>query len=235
MAKKAPTKPTTTKKAAKAAPTPGTPGRWRSRIVGHDRVPPDQLLANPLNFRKHPQRQREALKGSIDQIGYIRSVTVNRVTGNLVDGHERVWQALTTDQPLIDVEYVELSPEEERLALASMDPISEMAMIDGPALESLLAEVSTGDPALMELFADLHSKACAAIVGEFADGAEEDPTEGQDESQDGYVNFSVPLSADQELIVRKAIRTAKQRFGSDSTGEALAKALADWTDNDQGE
>ena len=41
------------------------PGQWASRIVGHDRVAPDQLVANPLNFRTHPMAQREALKDAI--------------------------------------------------------------------------------------------------------------------------------------------------------------------------
>src|SRR3990172_7824098 len=86
---------------------------WSSKIVGHDRVAPDQLLANPLNFRRHPQAQRDALRDAIAEVGFIRSVTVNKTTGHLLDGHERVWQALQSEQPFIDVEYVELSAEDE--------------------------------------------------------------------------------------------------------------------------
>lgn len=103
------------------------PGQWKSRIVGHAKVAPDQLVANPLNFRTHPMRQREALKAAIEDMGFVRSVLVNKRTGNLVDGHERVWQALTSEQPTIDVEYIDVSEEEERKILATLDPIGELA------------------------------------------------------------------------------------------------------------
>lgn len=101
--------------------------------------------------------QREALKAVIQEIGFIRSVTVNRRTGNLIDGHERVWQALTSEQPLIDVEYVDLSEEDERKALATLDPISEMAVTDPAKLDELLRDVQTGSAALQEMLAGLQS------------------------------------------------------------------------------
>ena len=132
---------------------------WQSKIVGHDRVDPSTLLAHPDNWRTHPQAQRDALRDAIEQVGFIRSVTVNRVTGHLVDGHERVWQALTSEQPLIDVEYVELTADEEKLALATMDPISEMATADAAKLDQLLREVNTGSEALGKMLAELAAKA----------------------------------------------------------------------------
>ena len=128
---------------------------WKSKIVGHDRVAPDQLMANPFNHRTHPQKQRDALAASIRDVGFIRSVTVNQTTGNLLDGHERVWQALKTEQEFIDVEYVELSEREEKLALATMDGIGEMAATDPEKLEELLHDCSTGEEALQELLAEM--------------------------------------------------------------------------------
>lgn len=145
------------KKQAKKPPQ--APHAWQSKIVGHDRVAPDQLIANPLNFRKHPQAQRDALRDAIAEVGFIRSVTVNKRTGNLIDGHERVWQALTSEQPLIDVEYVDLSEEDEKKALATMDPISEMAQVDGAALDLLLRDVQTGSEALQTMLAELAADA----------------------------------------------------------------------------
>lgn len=133
--------------------------QWLSRIVGHDRVAPDQLVANPLNFRTHPMVQREALRDSIQEVGFIRSVTVNRRTGNLVDGHERVWQALTSEQSWIDVEYVDLSEDEERKALAYLDPIGELAETDAGKLDELLREVETGSEALSQMLSDLAEEA----------------------------------------------------------------------------
>ncbi len=54
----------------------------------------DQFLANPSNPRIHPQKQRDAVAASIDTLGMISPVVVNRRTGYLIDGHERVMQAL---------------------------------------------------------------------------------------------------------------------------------------------
>ena len=37
---------------------------WKNRIVGHGEESPEQLLANPKNWRTHPKEQREALAGA---------------------------------------------------------------------------------------------------------------------------------------------------------------------------
>lgn len=100
---------------------------WKNKIVGHALVAPAELLANPLNFRVHPQAQREFLRAVIEEIGFIRSVTVNKLTGRIIDGHERVNQAKEAGQPLIEVEYVELTEEQERKALATFDAIAALA------------------------------------------------------------------------------------------------------------
>lgn len=123
----------------------------RSRIVGHGEEAPDQLLANPSNWRIHPKAQQDALAGVLGEVGWVQSVIVNRTTGNLVDGHLRVSLALREGTPTIPVVYVELTPEEENLVLATIDPIGAMAATDKAQLETLLAEVSTNDPAVRDL------------------------------------------------------------------------------------
>src|SRR6266704_2927845 len=35
--------------------------KWRNRIVGHGEEDPEQLLANPKNWRIHPKNQQDAL------------------------------------------------------------------------------------------------------------------------------------------------------------------------------
>lgn len=128
---------------------------WKSRIVGHDRVDPASLVANPLNHRTHPQAQRDAMAASISEIGFVRSVTVNKRTGNLIDGHERVWQALHSEQPLIDVEYVDLSEDEERKALAVMDRIGEMAEVDEEQLALLIEDLDFAEDDLSGLIEEM--------------------------------------------------------------------------------
>jgi hypothetical protein len=128
---------------------------FRSRIVGHGEEAPDQLLANPANWRIHPRAQQEALKGVLDQVGWVQSVIVNRTTGHLVDGHLRVTLAMREDAKTIPVSYVELSPEEEALVLASLDPLAALAIADKEKLAELLAEVSVDSEEVERLLSDL--------------------------------------------------------------------------------
>jgi ParB-like chromosome segregation protein Spo0J len=110
--------------------------------VGSGEEAPDQLLANPSNWRIHGKAQRAALREVLDTVGYVAQVIVNRRTGHLVDGHLRVEEALSYGQPSIPVLYVDLSEQEERLVLASLDPLAAMAATDEAKLRELLAEVS---------------------------------------------------------------------------------------------
>jgi len=101
-------------KAKAPAPPPG----WRSRIVGHGEESPDQLLANPRNWRVHPKAQQDALAVVLDQVGWVQDVIVNQRTGHVVDGHLRVSLAISRNEPTIPVVYIDLDPEEEALVLA---------------------------------------------------------------------------------------------------------------------
>jgi hypothetical protein len=113
--------------------------QWRSRIVAHGRVDPRELTAHPKNWRRHPESQVKALDAAISGVGFIRSVTVNRLTGRVVDGHLRIERAIAQGVEAIDVEYVELTEAEECTALATLDPIGELATRDDAALRELAA------------------------------------------------------------------------------------------------
>jgi DNA modification methylase len=129
--------------------------QWQNRIVGYDNVPPDQLLANPANFRLHPKRQQDALTGSLNELGWLQDIIVNRVTQHVLDGHLRVQLALRNGEATVPVKYIELSEPEEKLALAVFDPITYMAETDTAILDALLREVNTGEEALQELLASM--------------------------------------------------------------------------------
>ncbi len=131
---------------------------WRNRIVGEGEQPASQFIANPANWRTHPQAQRDAMRGALNEVGWVQRVIVNRRTGYLVDGHERVWQALQNGDALVPYVEVDLSPEEEAYVLATLDPIGAMAMADKEKLGELLDEISTDGEAIMSLLSDLAEK-----------------------------------------------------------------------------
>ena len=138
---------------------------WQNRISRYGDEAPDQLLAHPLNFRVHPKPQEDALAGVLTEVGIVQNIIVNERTGHLIDGHLRVSLALRQNQPTVPVTYVDLSPEEEALILATLDPISAMAASDADKLRRLLDDVSTGDAALMAMLSDLAED--AGVVPDF--------------------------------------------------------------------
>ncbi len=109
--------------------------------MGHADVAPDQLLANPQNWRIHSHLQQQALEGSLDELGWLRPVLVNKTTGHVIDGHLRVKAALERDAATVPVDYVKLTIHEERAALATLDPIVGMAGTDKEQLGTLLSDL----------------------------------------------------------------------------------------------
>ena len=131
---------------------------WRNRIVGEGEQPASQFVANPANWRVHPQNQRDAMRGALNEVGWVQRVIVNRQTGYLVDGHERVWQALQNgDAPVPYVE-VDLDEAEEAYVLATLDPIGAMAQADKEQLDALLREVQSGEAGVQAMLSELAEK-----------------------------------------------------------------------------
>ena len=115
---------------------------WRNRIVDFGTKRADQFQAHPQNWRTHPKTQRAALAASLNGVGWIDAVLENVRTGHLLDGHERLWQALDQgDDTPVPYIAVDLSEDEEKLVLATFDPITGMAATDADMLSELLAEL----------------------------------------------------------------------------------------------
>jgi hypothetical protein len=146
--------------------------RWANRIIGEDVVEADQLLAHPFNWRVHSTAQQRALESALDGIGWIQRVIVNQRTGYVLDGHLRVAMAISRGEQ-VPVQYVDLDEDEERLALATIDPLSAMAAADRDMLADLLGdlretELVQDDAALRELLNQ--------VAGENAIAFGDDPT-----------------------------------------------------------
>lgn len=155
---------------------------WRNRIVGVGEEAPDQILANPFNARIHPKAQREALSDLIDEVGIVQRVIVNQRTQHLIDGHLRVELALSREEPVVYVEYVDLSLDEERKVLALFDPIGAMAVTDRAVVGELLRTVDTQSAAVQGVLDDLATKA-GVVPGVDEQGPEKGQIIGH---SDGY-------------------------------------------------
>lgn len=118
---------------------------WRSRIVDHADVAPAMLIAHPLNWRKHPKTQLEALRSTIGTVGWVNAVLVNRRTGRILNGHARVEIAVADKQPTVPVDYVDVDEDEERAILATFDTLTAMAATDKAKLEELMASLTSSE------------------------------------------------------------------------------------------
>lgn len=130
---------------------------FTNRIISYGEKPADQFTANPLNPRLHPQFQREVMQAALTEIGWLAPVIENKRTGYLIDGHERVMQALLKNEPVPYV-LVDLSPEEENVALATFDPITGLAQYDPENINALLSDVHVDEIPLQQLLANISSQ-----------------------------------------------------------------------------
>jgi ParB-like chromosome segregation protein Spo0J len=126
---------------------------WANRILGHGEESPDDLLAHPMNHRIHSKAQQEALGTVLSNVGLVQSVIVNQRTGFVVDGHLRISLAMRSGQKTIPVTYVDLSDDEERIILASLDAIGAMAVEDSAKLSELIQSVESEDASILALLA----------------------------------------------------------------------------------
>lgn len=131
---------------------------WESRIIGHGEAAPADLVGNPLNWRTHPKAQRDALAGVLDEVGWVQNVIVNKRSGFIVDGHARVAEAAQRGESSVPVVYVDLSDEEERKVLATLDPLSAMAGQDAMRLQELLEAVESQSTDVSDLLDSLRGE-----------------------------------------------------------------------------
>lgn len=160
------------------------------RVVGLEWEPVNQLLANPMNFRRHPGAQRDALRAAFRELGFAGALLKNRTTGHLIDGHARAEELLTMDeQQEVPVVVVEMSEAEELLLLSTYDPIGAMAVADKDALDAILREVDTGEAALQKMLADLAKENGLYLdtptIGAGGDEFDAAPIEGPTRSKPG--------------------------------------------------
>jgi hypothetical protein len=195
------------------------PGSIENRIIGQGEEAPDQLLANPNNWRRHPKHQQEALESMLRTVGWVQRVIVNKTTGHIVDGHLRVEVALRRNEPIVPVLYVELSPDEEKVVLAAIDPIGGLAETDQAMLDELLDGVVTGD-AGMDAFLD---GLRGATVGEI------ELPKLNDGDREPFQQMTFTVHDEQKDQIDRALEAAKRigpfsdGLNDNSNGNALAR------------
>jgi hypothetical protein len=124
----------------------------RNRIVGHRRVRAGDLVPHEMNWRTHPTAQREALQALYQEVGFARSLLAfERPDGRLqlIDGHLR---REMDPEMMVDVEVLDVGPDEARKLLLSMDSLAGLAETNVEAARALRAATASDSPALTSLW-----------------------------------------------------------------------------------
>lgn len=118
----------------------------RDRIREFRRVPAKDLHANPENWRVHPKAQTSALLGVLAEIGIANAVIAYEPRPGyleLIDGHARV--SLAAPEELMPTLILDVTTEEARMLLVTLDPLAAMAETDRGRLAQLIAQADYGD------------------------------------------------------------------------------------------
>ncbi|MDP3767757.1 MAG: hypothetical protein Q8S13_07060 [Dehalococcoidia bacterium] len=131
---------------------------------------PAELASNRRNWRIHPPSQMRPLKAAIDTVGWAGALLYNEApwAGHLVDGHAR--KQLAGKHEPIPVLIGSWTEDEERLILATLDPLAALAQIDKSALEDLISETNTDNDVLRDLLEKLAPPIAEPTVEEVQTG-----------------------------------------------------------------
>ena len=127
----------------------------RDRIKELRRVPANELRPNPRNWRKHPEKQLNAIRGVLAEVGFAGAEIARELddgTLELIDGHARAEVAGSAEVPVL---ILDVDEAEANKILATFDPIGAMAESDAVKLDQVLRDVDTGSEAVQEMLAEL--------------------------------------------------------------------------------
>jgi hypothetical protein len=99
----------------------------RNRIKAHRRVRAGDLVPHEFNFRTHPEGQRAALAELYREVGFARSLLAYELPDGrlkLIDGHLR--RDMDPDME-VDVEVLDVTEDEARTLLLTIDPLASLA------------------------------------------------------------------------------------------------------------
>ena len=144
---------------AKKTPDPaaaaGGSGAFRDRIREYRRIRSADLVANPLNWRQHPENQQNAMRGILEEVGIVDALLVrDRSDGtyDIIDGHLRASLMPEDEVPCL---VLDVDENEARKILLTFDPLGAMAEANAANLNELLRDAEFGAEALQELVAGL--------------------------------------------------------------------------------
>jgi hypothetical protein len=139
--------------------------RVRNRIKGHRRVRAGELVPHEWNYRLHPERQKDALWALYEEVGFARSLLAYELPDGrlkLIDGHLR--REMDPDME-VEVEVLDVSEEEARELLLSIDPLVGLGQMQEQLQERLRQMTTTEKPELKAMWEEAARQSMEAAAG----------------------------------------------------------------------
>ena len=113
----------------------------RNRITGLEWIPASELVPNEQNWRRHTVAQTSAMQALFKRIGIVDAVVARALPDGrrqLIDGHLRTDIAGDEIMPVL---VTDLDEHESLEALATLDPIGQMAQVDHEQFNDLMQQL----------------------------------------------------------------------------------------------
>jgi len=212
----------------------------RDRVKEFRRVKASDLLVNPKNWRTHPQEQFDALHSVLSDIGFAGAELVRELPDGsleLIDGHAR--KSIAGDA-VVPVLVLDVDEAEADKLLATLDPLSAMAGVDGQKLNDLLLSFESANDSLKSMLAELAQDSIqeaepetaketlsnqSDALQEFIEKRKKSLERGTDKSEQNFWLCMVFQSWEQKQEFLFAIQHVPVLYGMYADGQTLASSV----------
>jgi DNA modification methylase len=127
-------------------------------------VPCASLVLDPANARKHPDKNLEAIKGSLRCFGQVKSIVVRKETGTVVCGNGTLEAARALGWTHIAAIVIALNDTQAAALSIADNHAASLAEWDQETLDKLLATIKVDDADFQAMFDELKSETSPAVV-----------------------------------------------------------------------
>jgi len=156
-----------------------------------------------MNWREHGVGQVSAMEEVVEHYGYADSVTVNKRTGHIINGHMRVDIAIEKGWETIPVEYIDVDRDAELALLTYFDPISSLYEKNNARLGELTKAFDAKTERLKALAASLETNYFMGDREEIMEGHERTREDAREIAMDRFhvVNGDTYRIDDTHLLI----------------------------------
>lgn len=200
--------------------------QFKNRIISFGVKSADQFLANPKNPRVHPIPQRQAMEEALGKVGFVAPV-METSDGYLLDGHERIYQALlnNSEVPYVVLDIHSDDPDADYV-LATFDPLGALGTYDPALLDELLQAVEVDEDAVQKMLNSLWDDYAGSINSDDLHVSDRLP----DEKLDIYLQATIKqiviiLTNEQYDDVIARLGAIRANLGFETNAEVFLKLL----------